>query len=40
MKTPQRTFMRAGGLGGLKFRKQHPIGPYILDLYCSAAALQ
>jgi very-short-patch-repair endonuclease len=31
--------LRAGGLQGLKFRKQHPIGPYILDFYCSAARL-
>ncbi len=20
--------------GGLKFRRQHPVGPYILDFYC------
>ena len=25
--------------GGLGFRKQHPIGPYILDFYCAAAKL-
>ncbi len=24
---------------GLKFRRQHPIGPYILDFYCDAAKL-
>ena len=24
---------------GLKFRKQHPIGPYVLDFYCPAAKL-
>ena len=24
---------------GLKFRKQHPIGPYVLDFYCAAAKL-
>ena len=26
-------------LAGLGFRKQHPIGPYILDFYCAAAKL-
>ena len=25
-----------GKQSGLKFRKQHPIGPYIVDFYCSA----
>jgi len=24
---------------GMKFRKQHPIGPYILDFYCHEARL-
>jgi very-short-patch-repair endonuclease len=24
---------------GLRFRRQHPIGPYILDFYCDAAKL-
>jgi very-short-patch-repair endonuclease len=24
---------------GLKFRKQHPIGPYTLDFYCAARKL-
>ena len=24
---------------GRKFRKQHPIGPYVLDFYCPAAKL-
>lgn len=24
---------------GLHFRRQHPIGPYILDFYCAAASL-
>ncbi len=24
---------------GMKFRRQHPIGPYIADFYCSAAKL-
>ena len=26
-------------LDGLHFRKQHPVGPYILDFYCSAVGL-
>ncbi|MNI27110.1 hypothetical protein D3C73_808340 [compost metagenome] len=26
-------------LDGLKFRRQHPIGPYILDFYCAEASL-
>jgi very-short-patch-repair endonuclease len=26
-------------LGGYHFRRQHPIGPYILDFYCAAAKL-
>ena len=26
-------------LGGLKFRHQHPVGPYILDFYCAGLAL-
>lgn len=25
--------------GGLKFRRQHPLGPFILDFYCPAAGL-
>ena len=25
--------------GGLKYRRQHPCGPYILDFYCSDARL-
>jgi len=25
--------------GGLKFRRQHPAGPYVLDFYCPAARL-
>ncbi|WP_232495068.1 endonuclease domain-containing protein [Novosphingobium kaempferiae] len=25
--------------GGLKFRRQHPSGPYVLDFYCSDARL-
>jgi len=26
-------------LGGLKFRRQHPLGPYVADFYCPAARL-
>jgi very-short-patch-repair endonuclease len=26
-------------LAGLHFRKQHPIGPYVLDFYCDAEKL-
>jgi len=26
-------------LEGVKFRRQHPIGPYVLDFYCAAARL-
>ena len=28
-----------GGKTGLKFRRQHPIGPYIADFYCSGLRL-
>jgi very-short-patch-repair endonuclease len=31
--------LRRGGVAGLKFRKQHPFGPFILDFYCEAAKL-
>ena len=31
-------FLR-GHKQGLKFRRQHPIGPFILDFYCPAAKL-
>jgi very-short-patch-repair endonuclease len=31
--------IRAKRLKGLVFRRQHPIGPYILDFYCSSARL-
>jgi very-short-patch-repair endonuclease len=31
--------LRQGRLAGLRFRRQHPIGPYILDFYCAAARL-
>ena len=25
--------------GGVKFRRQHPIGPYVADFYCAAAKI-
>jgi CreA protein len=31
--------LRKGQLARLRFRRQHPIGPYILDFYCAAACL-
>jgi len=31
--------LKTGGLEGLKFRRQHPVGAYILDFYCHAARL-
>jgi very-short-patch-repair endonuclease len=31
--------LRARRLGGYKFRRQHPVGPYIVDFYCEAARL-
>lgn len=31
--------LRGGRLGGLKFRRQYPIGPYIVDFYCHSARL-
>ncbi len=31
--------LRRKGARRLKFRRQHPIGPYILDFYCPEAAL-
>jgi very-short-patch-repair endonuclease len=31
--------LRGGRLDGLKFRRQHPLGPYVLDFYCPAALL-
>lgn len=33
------TRLRGHRLGGHKFRRQHPIGPYILDFFCFAARL-
>lgn len=31
--------LRRGGLDGLKFRRQHPIGRCVLDFYCPAVRL-
>ena len=31
--------LRGKRLAGLKFRRQHPIGPYVLDFYCAVAKL-
>jgi very-short-patch-repair endonuclease len=31
--------LRLGRLSGHKFRRQHPIGPYVADFYCDAAKL-
>ena len=31
--------IRGRKLGGARFRRQHPVGPYILDFYCDEARL-
>nr|WP_158808367.1 DUF559 domain-containing protein [Beijerinckia sp. L45] len=31
--------LRRGGVAGLRFRRQHPIGPYILDFYSADMVL-
>ncbi|ASE38689.1 DUF559 domain-containing protein [Brevundimonas vesicularis] len=31
--------LRRRALGGLKFRRQHPAGVYVLDFYCAEAML-
>jgi len=31
--------LRNRRLGGFKFRRQHPVGPYILDFYCQETKL-
>ena len=31
--------LRRKQLGGLKFRAQHPVGPFVLDFYCPACKL-
>ena len=32
-------FLCGGRIRGFKFRRQHVIGPYIVDFYCAAARL-
>ncbi len=42
MSPPERLLwsrMRGGGLENLKFRRQHPFDPYVLDFYCHEARL-
>ena len=31
--------LRRDQLGGLRFRRQHAVGPFILDFYCASAKL-
>jgi very-short-patch-repair endonuclease len=31
--------LRHSRIEGLRFRRQHPVGPYVLDFYCPAARL-
>jgi len=31
--------LRGARLGGFRFRRQHPMPPYVLDFYCAAARL-
>jgi len=31
--------IKGGKAGGLHFRKQHPLGPYVLDFYCHEVRL-
>jgi very-short-patch-repair endonuclease len=31
--------LQSGKLGGRKFRRQHGVGPYVLDFYCPAERL-
>jgi len=31
--------LRDRRLAGIKFRRQHPVGPYVADYYCPAASL-
>ncbi|RZJ81458.1 MAG: DUF559 domain-containing protein [Brevundimonas sp.] len=33
------TGLRGGKVGGARFRRQHPVGPYVLDFYCDALKL-
>jgi very-short-patch-repair endonuclease len=31
--------LRRGAVAELRFRRQHPVGPYVLDFYCAEARL-
>ena len=31
--------LRASRSSGVRFRRQHPLGPYVLDFYCAPARL-
>jgi very-short-patch-repair endonuclease len=31
--------LKGSQVGGLQFRRQHPVGPYVLDFYCATASL-
>ena len=33
------THLRHSRLAGLRFRRQHPVGPYVLDFFCTEAGL-
>jgi len=33
------TFLQRSQIGGRKFRRQHSIGPYVVDFYCPAERL-
>ncbi|HEX6962553.1 MAG TPA: endonuclease domain-containing protein [Lacipirellula sp.] len=33
------SILRGRQLGGLKFRRQHPVEPYVVDFYCAEAKL-
>jgi very-short-patch-repair endonuclease len=42
MTEPERmlwALLRGKRVGELRFRRQHPVGPYILDFYCPSAKL-
>lgn len=41
MSLPERLLWRElrGKPAGLKFRRQHPVGPYVIDFYCASAKL-
>jgi very-short-patch-repair endonuclease len=32
-------FLRNRGIGGFKFRRQHPVDPYVVDFYCEEKRL-